>query len=75
MPAGMQAALFPYFKLCLFVEKPVLLRLNYCPVMRGNVFFHRLDFYPSRLPAFSFPTTTVMAFSVVEDIAAPVIGL
>jgi hypothetical protein len=41
--------------------------------MRGNVFFHRLDFYPLWFPAF-IPTTTVMASSVVEDIAAPVIG-
>jgi hypothetical protein len=38
--------------------------------MRGNVFFHRLDIYPLCLPAF-IPTTTAMAFSVVEDIMAP----
>src|SRR6267154_3808861 len=74
MPAGMRAALLMYLKLWFFVEKPILHRLNYCPAMRGNVFFPRIDFCPLRLRSFLVSTTTIMAFSSLRiTLPAPVI--
>lgn len=56
----MQAAPFPFGELYLIVERPML-RLKYCPVMRGNIFFHHADLYTLRLPAF-IPASTTIAF-------------
>lgn len=60
MPARMQAAPLPFGELCFIVER-LILALNYCPVMGGNLIFRHVDLYTLRLPGF-IPTSTSIAF-------------